>query len=482
MLQLLRLTARRRRAALMGAAAVVVLLLVLHTVSKSTMTAGAGGLGGVMNGRYRDNGAFHGEDPTDDTEDLRVPADGLVNIMTAADETTLVGVPALIRSVLGNTNESSRIHFYIAVDSQISAIRLTRWLEGGFQEGEAPAYSIAVMQAEWVEGRFLLRGSTARDDLAAPTNFARYFVLDLFPEMKGRVVYLDADVIVTGNIIDLHNHRIEGRHLAAFFKDCRASFLNFENKRIQAMQLLPKHCGLNAGVYVADLERWNALNVTAQLMFWLELNTREHLFQGEEIGGGSQGPMQIVFNNRRTNLDPAWNIPHLGFARGRRFVRDLEMNVTTGNLFHWAGPAKPWLTTPGALLPNLWAANCVPEPELTDADCPADTAAAIDDKDPDQSASNEREFTKKQCSGMRNARAANLAAKIAVDCDFPVPAAPARRPPARNTRAPAARPGATRNTRAPRPAGATQAARPARNAHAQIREAPRARRPSPNHP
>lgn len=33
-------------------------------------------------------------------------------------------------------------------------------------------------------------------------------------------------------------------------------------------------CSFNAGVYVADMDRWRAANVTSDLLYWLELNTR----------------------------------------------------------------------------------------------------------------------------------------------------------------------------------------------------------------
>ena len=136
------------------------------------------------------------------------------------------------------------------------------------------------------------------------------------------------------------------------------------------MQLLAKQCGLNAGVFVADLDNWARLNIAAQLLFWLDLNTREQLYDGEEIGAGSQGPMLIVFNNRRTALEPAWHVPHLGFARGRRYSREYE-TTGIGNLFHWSGPSKPWLVQHGALLPEVWREFCVAEPDLSPDECGA---------------------------------------------------------------------------------------------------------------
>jgi hypothetical protein len=53
-----------------------------------------------------------------------------------------------------------------------------------------------------ISARLKIRGNT-RKELASSLNFARFWMPRLFPHLHGRVVYLDDDVLVLGDIREM---------------------------------------------------------------------------------------------------------------------------------------------------------------------------------------------------------------------------------------------------------------------------------------
>jgi hypothetical protein len=79
------------------------------------------------------------------------------------------------------------------------------------------------------------------------------------------------------------------------FENHYAGFINFQHPTVAELDMDSDTCSFNAGVFVADLVQWRKTNVTARLVHWLELNTREDIYGSGSAGGGSQPPMLIVF-------------------------------------------------------------------------------------------------------------------------------------------------------------------------------------------
>jgi hypothetical protein len=53
-----------------------------------------------------------------------------------------------------------------------------------------------------------------------------------------------------------------------------ASFLNFNHDKIKSLDFKPGMCSFNVGVYVFNADLWREKNLTKQLEYWTELNTR----------------------------------------------------------------------------------------------------------------------------------------------------------------------------------------------------------------
>lgn len=269
----------------------------------------------------------------------------VVHVCITSDGNTLGGMIALINSIVSNTKH--HVKFHLVTDDD-SLEHLEVWIK------KSPLkqidYEVKVFPESWVSGKLKIRGG--RQELGSPLNYARYYLPKLFPTLKGKVVFIDDDCIVQGDIMDLYRTEIKQGHLGAFSEDCKgmnkrlsrlsniyAEFLDYKNKHVEERKIPPNTCSFNTGVFVTDLATWHKENITGQLEYWMELNTKEEVYGNERGGGGSQPPMMLVFYNRISPIDSMWHVRYLGWTSGTSYSKTF---IAHAKLLHWNGQFKPW--------------------------------------------------------------------------------------------------------------------------------------------
>jgi len=288
---------------------------------------------------------------------------GQVHVCLTSDKNTIGGMVTVMNSILSNTK--SPVKFHLVTDKE-SEDHLNLWLMTSKLKNAS--FEIKVFPREWVENKIRIRGG--RKELGSALNYARYYLPKLFPDLKQRIVFVDDDCIVQGDIKELYDTPIQAGHLAAFSQDCvgvnkrlsrlqnvYAEFLDFKNEHIKKLHMKPTACSFNTGVFVSDLTHWDKLNITNQLEYWMALNTQEEVYGNEKGGGGSQPPMMIVFYDKYSPLDPMWHVRYLGWTSGSSYSRDF---VRKAKLLHWNGKFKPWGR--GSQHSELWDKYFLPDP------------------------------------------------------------------------------------------------------------------------
>jgi lipopolysaccharide biosynthesis glycosyltransferase len=162
----------------------------------------------------------------------------------------------------------------------------------------------------------------------------RVLLPELLPELD-RVLYLDADTLITGPLVPLWEIDLDGCLVAAVTNPLLASML----PRIQRDLGLPDLGSyFNSGVLLIDLEAWRA-GATAQAVLDF---ARAH----ESVIWPDQDALNAVLHARRLHLHPRWNampglwnvsqsyLPHTP-AEVREAVLDPA-------IVHFVGPHKPW--------------------------------------------------------------------------------------------------------------------------------------------
>ncbi|KAK3802670.1 hypothetical protein RRG08_001933 [Elysia crispata] len=269
----------------------------------------------------------------------------VIHVCITSDGNTLGGMVALINSIISNTKHHVKFHL---VTDEDSVNHLGNWIRASsLKEID---FEVREFPESWVSGKIKIRGG--RQELGSPLNYARYYLPKLFPALKEKIVFIDDDCIVQGDIVELYKTEIKKGDLAAFSEDCKgmnkrlsrlsnvyAEFLDFKNKHVQERNISPSACSFNTGLFITDLSNWHKENITGQLEYWMDLNTREEVYGNERGGGGSQPPMMLVFYNRISPIDTLWHVRYLGWTSGTSYSKQF---IAHAKLLHWNGKFKPW--------------------------------------------------------------------------------------------------------------------------------------------
>ncbi|HKX07346.1 MAG TPA: glycosyltransferase family 8 protein [Stellaceae bacterium] len=180
-------------------------------------------------------------------------------------------------------------------------------------------------------------GEGALDDLADGVNFtvttyARLLIDELLPRDLERVLYLDGDILVRGDIGELWTTDLRGRTVGAVMDLPRYPF----NGKLG----LPADAAyFNAGVLVIDMGRWRQLRIGERTLAL----AREH---PERLTWADQCALNLVLHGDWTALDRVWNFQSLDMARlvngNVRFEAVDPGRLAAARLVHFNGRSKPW--------------------------------------------------------------------------------------------------------------------------------------------
>ncbi|XP_007500543.1 glycosyltransferase 8 domain-containing protein 1 isoform X3 [Monodelphis domestica] len=289
-----------------------------------------------------------------------------IPVVIAASEDRLGGTIAVMNSIYHHTH--SNVVFYI-VTLNDTADHLRSWLSS--DSLKSIQYKIVDFNPQCLEGK--VKVDPKQGDFLKPLTFARFYLPNLVPNAK-KAIYMDDDVIVQGDILALYNTPLKPGHAAAFSEDCDSTsakvivhgagnqynyigFLDYKKKRIRNLAMKASTCSFNPGVFVANLTEWKQQNITYQLEKWMKLNVEEELYSRTLAGSITTPPLLIVFYKQHSNIDPMWNVRHLGSSAGKRYSPQF---VKAAKLLHWNGHFKPWGRT--AAYANIWEKWYIPDP------------------------------------------------------------------------------------------------------------------------
>ncbi|EDQ88219.1 uncharacterized protein MONBRDRAFT_26403 [Monosiga brevicollis MX1] len=214
--------------------------------------------------------AQHQQMPTVNREaGATLPSVKALHVVTASSEENFAGLLALLNSVYRNVGPGHAIRWHV-ITLQAAQLQLEAILAIHFPDRDIEVIGFS---QHMLAGKIRVRSSRA--SLGHPLNYARYYLPGLLPDLS-RVIYLDDDVIVQGDITELWELNLQGQP-AAFSSDCNEAsrqygllqnryggFLNYENSQIKA----------------------------------LNLPSEENVYGSGVAGGGSQPPMLIVFHKQ----------------------------------------------------------------------------------------------------------------------------------------------------------------------------------------
>ena len=148
------------------------------------------------------------------------------------------------------------------------------------------------------------------------STYYRFLLADLKPNLN-KVIYLDVDLIITGDIVKLYNENMDGFSLAACSDSSCEGNLQLCKKNLE-MDKDSKY--FNAGVLLINLKEWREKNICKKLF------DTEKQYRGR-LENNDQDVLNKCFEKNYKELDRKYNVV---FENKEIFIK------------HFAGKIKPW--------------------------------------------------------------------------------------------------------------------------------------------
>lgn len=174
--------------------------------------------------------------------------------------------------------------------------------------------------------------------------YARLLVGDLFRKHE-RMLYLDADVVLTSNLQALNGLKLEPLHIVAACVEPYTPTFRSEKgvADFEALGFLGDEPYFNAGVLLVDIARWNRAGVKQKAISYLK---RDDL----RIALFDQEALNVALAGHWHRLDPEWNVSRYWMREARRI--DRPNILRDARIVHFLSDEKPW-SSPDAVHPWL---------------------------------------------------------------------------------------------------------------------------------
>ncbi|MGC1306071.1 MAG: glycosyltransferase [Phormidesmis sp.] len=168
--------------------------------------------------------------------------------------------------------------------------------------------------------------------------YARLFLKEIFPDV-GRVIYLDGDVLVLGDVRSLFaqgEQLTPQRYLAAVPQFFPAIFY-FSNPCKMWADLRQFKSSFNSGVLLIDLDYWNQQTYSL-LRHYLALDAKHH-YRLYHLG--DETVFNLMFKGTYLPLARRWN--SCGYGQPHWIAALLRRDPEKMSIIHWSGGHhKPW--------------------------------------------------------------------------------------------------------------------------------------------
>ncbi|HEV3849839.1 TPA: glycosyl hydrolase family 8 [Streptococcus pneumoniae] len=169
-----------------------------------------------------------------------------------------------------------------------------------------------------------------KQDHISSITYARYFIADYIQEDK--VLYLDSDLIVTGDLTDLFELDLGENYLAA------------------ARSCFGAGVGFNAGVLLINNKKWGSETIRQKL---IDLTEKEH----ENVEEGDQSILNMLFKDQYSSLEDQYNF-QIGYDYGaaafkHQFIFDIPLEPLP-LILHYISQDKPWNQFSVGRLREVW--------------------------------------------------------------------------------------------------------------------------------
>jgi lipopolysaccharide biosynthesis glycosyltransferase len=178
-------------------------------------------------------------------------------------------------------------------------------------------------------------------DYITSATFGRLALPNVLPLDVDRVLYLDADLLVVGDLSPLCTYHLDGAAMAAVREPSDPYFWSRNGlEHVFTLDVNPWTPYFNAGVLVMDLPLFRELEVHRRCLEYVAEHRPARM---------DQDALNIVLRNRIAELPTVWNVENYFFKSLSRRTR-YETLLAKAKALHYVGRSKPWNQ-------NVWRAG-----------------------------------------------------------------------------------------------------------------------------
>jgi lipopolysaccharide biosynthesis glycosyltransferase len=250
-----------------------------------------------------------------------------MDIALVSDENYFPGLWVTILSLLAKSEDAGSINLYV-VDSGITDESWLRLSEAVSQHPKPPQLIRTIFSREKLDD-YKFPGTRG------PLPYARLFLPELLQSDK--VLYLDADLLVCRDVIELDTLELNGYACASVLNEDGATIdFDFSNEKCRELNIDPKSNYFNTGLLFMNLDYWRAHDMTRKCLDFLGKH---------ECKLVDQSAINAVMNNAILPIDRSWN-------RLSNFLTPAEL-ASANCIVHYTS-RNPWMYQGDVLSMLLW--------------------------------------------------------------------------------------------------------------------------------
>ena len=243
-----------------------------------------------------------------------------MNIFLTIDNNYTKYLSVTIASILYNLDKDDTVNFFI--------------LDGGISEYNKKRINnlkkIKDFNIEYIiidRSKFDKIVSSSQAHISNETNY-RFIISSLKPELN-KCLFLDADLIIDGNIKELYNTNIDDYYIAAVPDQAPLDTFSWTHK----LNLPENYRYVNTGVILVNLKKWREDNIESKLF--------ENVFKYSDVlMFPDQDTLNITLNSKVKYLSHKYNaMPVQNYV----IQEEQKEAFNTPVIIHWAGFMKPWI-------------------------------------------------------------------------------------------------------------------------------------------
>lgn len=273
-----------------------------------------------------------------------------VDVLFSADRRNADGLITAVTSVLETVSDPARLRINIAVEPQdLEFFKDSLHTSSGNASALIGGASLIfhTLDLKTLHSLYPSHGALRED---GPSNYARFFADSYLPGDAERCIWLDADVLVQHDILELADSLLSNPSKTIAFTQYPGSAWGFDGSLTIGATMINRtwstahlddsvlrHPLWNVGVLAINLHHLRSHELRDRTIRWMKVNDQVQLYKE----GGSQTPLDLaalVHDGEQPffEVDSTWNC-WWGFLGALR-----NDQLDTCKILHFAGARKPW--------------------------------------------------------------------------------------------------------------------------------------------